>query len=305
MIRYVPYDEIDKKKWDDCIKHAINGLPYGYSWFLDTVSEYWDGLVMGDYEAVFPLTWNEKFGIKYLYQPYFCQQLGVFSRSKDPEYLLKDFLKEIPDEFKFVEINTNAGREAKGFKYSNRITHHLNLNRSINEIRAGYSENVKRSLKKAEENSLYTSDYIKPEDLVELFKNNLGEKVKMSERQYAKGLRLMYECIHKGLGILVGVYDDANQLSGGCFFIRSHHKLIYLFPASDRASRKKGTMQFLMDTMFEQYANSRMLFDFEGSMIPSISRFYQSFGAKQVSYFRVMRNNLPWWAKLAKKLTTR
>ena len=65
MIELVPYEQIDRKKWDTCIHFAVNGLPYAYTWYLDAVSEYWDGLVYGDYEAVMPLTWNKKHGISY------------------------------------------------------------------------------------------------------------------------------------------------------------------------------------------------------------------------------------------------
>ncbi len=41
----------------------------------------WDALVLDDYQAVMPLTWRSKFGIRYLYQPAFTQQTGIFSAS--------------------------------------------------------------------------------------------------------------------------------------------------------------------------------------------------------------------------------
>ena len=37
MIKYLEYNLIDKKKWDDCIGNAFNGAVYAYSWYLDVV----------------------------------------------------------------------------------------------------------------------------------------------------------------------------------------------------------------------------------------------------------------------------
>ena len=71
-VHYITYQQIDKSKWDNCIDTAANGLVYGYSFYLDAMAKHWDALVLDDYEAVMPLTWNKKYGITYLYQPFFA-----------------------------------------------------------------------------------------------------------------------------------------------------------------------------------------------------------------------------------------
>jgi len=71
QIKHLQQKEIDKIKWDACISNAANGLIYGYSFYLDTMARHWDALVLNDYEAVMPLTWNKKYGFYYLYQPAF------------------------------------------------------------------------------------------------------------------------------------------------------------------------------------------------------------------------------------------
>ena len=78
VIQYIQNKEINKAKWDDSITESSNGLIYAYSWYLDTMSKNWDALVLNDYEAVLPLTWNKKYGVYYLYQPWFCASLGIF-----------------------------------------------------------------------------------------------------------------------------------------------------------------------------------------------------------------------------------
>ena len=92
-IRYLRHEEIDKEKWDRCIDNAPNGLIYAYSYYLDAMSTHWDGIVSGDYQSVFPLTWNKKYGIKYLYQPFLTAQLGIFGEYT--EMLFDEMMKRV------------------------------------------------------------------------------------------------------------------------------------------------------------------------------------------------------------------
>ena len=107
-IQYLSYHQIDKHKWDACIDSAENGLVYGYSIYLDTMANYWDALVLNDYETVMPLTWNRKYGIYYLYQPPFTACLGIFGNDLSTA-IVKDFLLAIPAKFRYWDIALNEG----------------------------------------------------------------------------------------------------------------------------------------------------------------------------------------------------
>ena len=87
-VSYFKNEDIDKAKWDHCIDTAPNGLIYSYSFYLDTMAKHWDALIMNDYEAVMPLTWNKKYGVYYLYQPFLCASLGLFGNNLTSEVLL-------------------------------------------------------------------------------------------------------------------------------------------------------------------------------------------------------------------------
>src|SRR5690349_3099301 len=107
-IQYISQKNIDKKKWDTCIDNASNGLIYGYSIYLDHMAKNWDALVLNDYDAVMPLTWNKKYGIYYLYQPAFTASGGVFGKNIDAA-TVKDFIDSIPVKFRLIEISMNHG----------------------------------------------------------------------------------------------------------------------------------------------------------------------------------------------------
>ena len=65
-------------KWDNCITNAPNGLIYGYSFYLDHMAKQWDALVLNDYEAVMPLTWNKKYGINLFIPAFSYSSIGSF-----------------------------------------------------------------------------------------------------------------------------------------------------------------------------------------------------------------------------------
>ena len=105
-ISYLPHNEIDFSKWDHCIDSASNSLIYGYSYYLDHMAKNWDALVLGNYDAVMPLTWNRKYGVYYLYQPFLTAQLGVFGNSINAD-MIEEFLQSIPPRFRYWDFYLN------------------------------------------------------------------------------------------------------------------------------------------------------------------------------------------------------
>ncbi|MEA2107399.1 MAG: hypothetical protein U9P82_11900, partial [Bacteroidota bacterium] len=106
-INHLQNAQIDKQKWDLTIENSHNGLVYALSWYLDVVSPGWNALVLGDYEAVMPLPVKQKFGLEYLVQPPFCQQLGVFC-SPDNENNDQYLLDQLQILFRYIHIQLNA-----------------------------------------------------------------------------------------------------------------------------------------------------------------------------------------------------
>ena len=80
-IQFFTRKEIDIQKWNECIDNAANGLIYAYSYYLDAVCNNWDAIVINNYEAVMPLPWRKKYGLRYVYQAAFIQRLGIFGNN--------------------------------------------------------------------------------------------------------------------------------------------------------------------------------------------------------------------------------
>lgn len=305
MIRYVGRNKIEEERWNACIDKAFNGNLYGYSWFLDIVAGEWDALIEDDYDRVFPLVYRKKFGLSYVYQPFFTQQLGLYSTTKLDTSGLTSFIESIPVKFKRIEINLNAFNNADSVKYKliPQINHELDLIHSYDAIRKNYTENLIRNIRKGEKAKLSISKNIKPDDIIDLFRKNRGSEIAhLHEEEYMRLKRIAYTCMYKGIASIQGVYDMQNQLIAGAFFIHSNNKSIFLFSGLSEEGRHAGAMPFLIDTFIREHAGRHLTFDFDGSNDPNLARFYRSFGSKEYIYHRLVLNRMPFLLDLGVNL---
>ena len=298
MIRYLKHTDINKLKWDTCITSSAQSLLYAESWFLDIVSPGWDALVEDDYKSVFPLTKRKKFGINYLFQPFFTQQLGLFSIDVNiSENKVIEFLSAIPGKFKLIEIQLNSFNyftSFNSFTINRKLTCHLSLSESYEKIRENYSENLRRNIKKSLTSGIETTKNVVPEDIISLFRLNKGLEInKLKEGDYKTFLKLLSEANSRNLLDCRGILDSNGNLIAGCIFLKSKFSFIFLFSATNKEAKETGAMSLLIDSFIKEHSNEDNLLDFEGSMDINLARFYKSFGSKEVVYLQIQKNNLP------------
>lgn len=302
-IRYFSQDQIDRKKWDQCIGQSPNAIVYAHSWYLDRVASQWDALIFGDYLYVMPLVWNRKWRIHYVYQPFFTQQLGVFSPFPiDPE-MVNSFLHSIPEKFKLIEMKMNEQNlpSSEKFIIQPHHTFHLHLFNSNEDIRDGYNQNTKRNLKQARQNGLHVSSFFNVDEFIDFTQANLRDKTSgLKNIHFASLKRLIGYAIYQRQGELLGVFNQKNQLIAATFFVWDKQRVIYLAASSSQEGNEKKAMFLLVDQFIESRAGQPLLLDFEGSDIPGIARFYKGFGATEQTYFSVRNNRLPSILRLLK-----
>jgi len=295
MIHYIRQDDINRTKWDMCVEDAFNGLIYAKSWYLDIVSDQWDALVENDYEKIFPLVYRKKWGIHYLYQPPFTQQLGLISKTLLTGQGVHEFLSSIPEPFKFAEINLNTFNKVDRTQWGieDWLTHELDLIHSYDHLRKAYSTNLKRNLKKAEDAGLTIVRNIKPDEVITLFRQNRGKSLtNLKEEDYIRLTRLAYAGIYKGVIKTYGVYDRSNTICAGALFLQSLKKMVFLFSGLNDTGRQTGAMAFLIDSFIRENQHMHLTLDFEGSNDPNLARFYKSFGSVEITYPHLVINRL-------------
>lgn len=301
MIRYMPHNEIDYEKWDLCIDHSLNGIFYAYSWYLNLTAPGWNALVEDDYNSVMPLPSRSKFGINYIYQPYFIQQLGVFSTKSISGEVIGRFLKAIPEQFRFVDYNLNTFNQPHSsalYAQKYKSTHHLDLIESYEAIRQRYSANTRRNIGKARRHGVFVSEHGSPDEIISAFRHNRGKTLKsFGENDYRVLKRIIYAGVHNGSARVISAYSNRNSFCGGAVFFQSHKKSVLLFTASTVLSRENGAMFLIIDEYIKKMAGQEMVLDFEGSENPHVARFYKGFGSKECMFLQIRLNRLPWGLK--------
>lgn len=290
MIRYVVHKDINKRQWDECISSSVNGRIYAFSWYLDIVAEYWDALILDDYQAVFPLPFRKKMGIPYVFQPMFTQQLGLYSKQPMYSGLLEDFLRKVPRQFRYVNINLNQHNQllSPQIQSVGRLNIEMDLVSDYSCLRSHYSTNLKRNLKKASASKLTVFENLKPDAVIALFRENKGKELKVFQQSdYTRLLRLIYKALQLGKAEVWGAYTSENTLCAAAVFLRSHRRVSFLFSGSNALARQTGALPYLLDAFIEANSGVDLVFDFEGSNNPQLARFYKGFGGKSIPYQQV------------------
>lgn len=302
MICYLKHNEIDLAQWDALM--GVCGNCYACSWYLDIVHPGWEALVeMKDcnYISVMPLTGNRKWGVSYLFQPFFVQQLGVFSCQELSKEKCADFLRSIPARYRFSEIRMN---ESNTFNYDcKEIGFHrnviLDLSAEYEALRAAYHTNTRRNLAKAESHGLRLVDNVEMDEIIQLFRENRGATVKVwGDMEYDTLRRLAAEAQRRGAAFVCGVCShDADEVLCGALFMRFRNVVTFLFSGCGQEGRGQQAMTFMMDSVIRRYAGQKLILDFEGSDDDNLARFYLGFGGKTLKYPSYSLNRLPKWGQ--------
>ncbi len=291
--------DINEQKWNHRIENSDYPHAYGTTWFLDVVCPSgWEALIWGDYDAVMPLPIGEILFYKQTFTPFWIQQLGIFKRpglEVDAEalniyinntYRLFDICVFDPTDFK------------KEWVMNERVNYELELGEYP---KSAYSKNLKRLIKKAEKRELKWSKTTDSDRLIQFFRNNKGKEIDdYRDQDYDRLHQLIQQELDADRGIILQVKDQEEVIAMAFFHI-SFGRATYLLGTSNAKGRSCGAMQFAMDVFISNWSSQLEKLDFEGSVIPGIQRFFKSFGASPIKYYRVKLNRLPFPLNLLKK----
>jgi hypothetical protein len=296
-IQYLTRPQIDTGKWDQCIDKAANGRIYAYAVYLDTMSANWDALVLNDYEAVMPLTWNNKYGIRYLYQPFLAAQLGVFGNGDVPA-----FIQAIPAHFRYIDIYLNSANTSSFDKDSVQLRDNyiLNMHQSYENLYAAYRENIRRNIKKAKQAGCSVVKDFDVETVINLASTQMYLHDKNVEENIDRFSRL-YKLLHAEHKATTYGISLHGEVIASCVFFYSHQRAYYILVGNHPNGKTIGASHALIDAFITDHAGQELLLDFEGSDIRNLAFFYSSFGATQEIYPALKINRLPFYLKWLKK----
>lgn len=284
-IRWISRRDLNETKFQRCLIES-NASIYAQPWYLDAAAGgKWGSLVHEDYLSVLPITYREFLGFRILIRPVLVQSLGIYPI--DNPILEKAFLNKI-NEAIISDFNLEDKYEFVGRKifYEQRVNYVLPLSDVYPTILDGFRKDRRRALRKAQKNDLRYQDRTDFNALFELYKGTFGPS-----KLYTRILQILQALDMQNAGFQRNVYHG-NQIVSRAYFALWNHRIYYLFGATNPTGKRLGAPTFLINTVLEQYAHSNYIFDFEGSMIPSVAKFYQSFGAEEEYYYALKPNSM-------------
>ena len=285
-VRYLRHKDIDRQRWDMCISQSVKPLVYALSWYLDITSPGWDALVGGDYETVMPLTWRKKYGLKYLIQPYYSQQLGIFGNVVGAE-IVREFFDAIPSRFVVVKINGNATNDfsPSPHRIKQNRNYEIDLSTDYDTAASGFSRNNRKNIRIAGRKHLTLKPEIDQNPFVNFYLEFIGERISdLPNRPFEIFRNIVALAGKQALTSTYGVYDKDEKLCSGALFLHSFNRRILIASASNHSGRQNRAMYFLLDNFIKMHAGLPLVLDFEGSNIEGIASFYDGFGANCMNY---------------------
>lgn len=272
MIKRLPYHEIDFEKYTQCLENSQQRKYSATKDFLDiTSNKQWELLVYNNYEAVMPVPFVVKFGLKIVHNPMLCQQLGIFSL-KDSVEINTEFLSYLQRNYliKIYPFNDSNHFNSDLKKKKNYIIYPD----SYENVYSKYSPKRKRKLR-SEEEILKDSEIkiIDFEDSKQFIQSHLlgadkeGDTIrfmKIFEEFWLSELVFFYAYYYQNkITNVIAVYSDEKTN-------------VLLGTFNDKNYVKISGASILIDDTIKQNIE-RKIFDFEGSELPNVEEFFRGF----------------------------
>lgn len=285
------------------------------NWWLDVVAGVdWEKITVekknGEIAAAFPIYKTKYFGFKALRVPPFTQTLGIYledtgakltKKLEKEKKLVNEIIEKLPKDYNYdfyLDINNEYILPFiwKGFKVEPMYSYRLENLSNLDEVWSGFKENIKREIRKAVKKVEVTREK-EIDVLIQMQKKTFKRQGRAFPYDEMKMKQLCDVLEQKNASLLLSARDSEGNIHAATYFVFDDHRCYYLMSGGDPDYRNSGATSLLMWEGIK-YASERCdIFDFEGSMIEDIERFFRGFGAKPRIYFHVKKLN--WLLSLA------
>ena len=296
-IEYLHRKDIDRILWDQCVSASTANLIYGHSAFLDTMIPNWDAIVVNNYEAVIPLPFRTKWGIRYIYDPAFTQQLGLFSINENIRF--EHVLPTVQQHFKYADIFLNFSNSVEGMLAKTNLV--LSLNKSYKELYDSYKTDLKKNLKKVDKETWSYAVEFLPTEAVDMHRKHYFRKIGNASYKDFDNICLLAKKLYlQGMAFTRSISDKGKILSIALFLFDGR-RIYNVMNTTTADGKEREANHFLLDRVVHEFAGKNYIFDFEGSDEPGIKAFYEKFRPQNQPYFYYKFNTLPDILKIVKK----
>ncbi len=298
---------------------------FSRDWWLDIVcgQEQWDVLLLhdklGTIEAAMPLYMPRP---GYVVMPAYTQTMGPWmaAASADSKYtsllgkrqvILGELASQLAHLHVFQQnfawtITDWLPFYWQGFRQTTRYTYLLSGLRQPSRIWENMSQQTRRNIIKAEKKyQIQVRRNIPADEFIGIQRQTFQRQRLAAPKGEAVLRQLIEVCRQRNQGDIWGGYDANGQLHAAVFIVWQENSAYYLAGGGNPALRQSGAHSLVMWKAMQEIAAFTDHFDFEGSMIPGVERFFREFGARQTPYFAISKGKLNLWKRFLIHLSKR
>ena len=275
-------------------------------WWLDAAcGDDWDVLLYeknGKLLAAMPLFVPCK---RLITMPHYTQMMGVWfvdnpSETKYASLLAHRqtistyFVKELERYRSFFQ-NFNYGFDDwlpfywGGYSQTTRYSYILHDIRDFEAKWNEMSQQTRRNINTAKNAKIQVRTGVSVEDFLYVQALTFKRQQLKNKQSNAVLRHLIETARERGQGELFGGYDDAGNLHAVAFIVWQDSMAYYIAGGGNPSLRHSGAHSLVMWEAIQAVSHYTNRFDFEGSMLPGVERFFREFGAVQTAYFNIKR----------------
>ena len=277
-------------------------------WWLEAVAPgQWGAAEIekeGKLIARLPYVRQKRFGQKILGMPDYTQTLGYwiedtgaknakkYSRNKD---LISELIDKLPKGYG-ADLALDHSCDYlfpfkwKGYTLQMAYSYRIENISDPETIWSGLADNIRREIKKAQKTVTVEDDH-SIEDLI-LMQGKTFERQGRNSHNNDDLIRRIDKALsdHDARRLLCAV-DNEHRIHAAAYFVFDDQCCYYLMGGGDPELRTSGASSLLMWEGIKFASTVSKSFDFEGSMIEPIERFFRAFGGTPTPYWRVTKLN--------------
>lgn len=178
----------------------------------------------------------------------------------------------------------------KNFSQTTRYTYILNSISNTADLFANFRENIRREIRKAEK-TLSISVLDRVDELYQLKVKTYQEK----KENYPFTLSLLNKvfdyCKTNNCGELLATMDSDGNIHSIVLYVWDNNSAYYLHGVTNPKFKTSGSMSLLLWEAIKKSSLKTQKFNFEGSMIEPIERYFRAFGGVQTPYFEISKTS--------------
>jgi GNAT acetyltransferase-like protein len=174
-----------------------------------------------------------------------------------------------------------------GYRAEVRYTYLLDDLTSEQNLWAGLAGNIRREIRKARR-QLEVREAIDVDRFYEVWAKTF-ERQQAAAPDRARLERIDAACAKRDARVMLFACDEAERVHAVAYVVWDRGTAYYLMGGGDPQLRTSGASSLLIWEAIKRARAVSQVFDFEGSMLRPVERFFRAFGGRQTPYLHVSR----------------